>query len=310
MTTYRRIRLGPQGSYLDQCVEEGFAGLDYNLNQDLTGQFPSTWREFNDRFIPVYLESKSGRSRGSAGLACGALWTFCYDMAGGDIILAPDANGIFHWGRVNGGYLYDANGPLPHRRPVDWQATTFRRDEFSAEFRRSVRGPLSNVDVSGYSEELEALLGGSQPQRVSVADPDVEDPVVFALERHLEDFLVANWPSTEFGRTHQLWEEDGEIVGQQFPSDTGPIDLLALSNDGVEILVIELKKGRASDAVVGQVQRYMGYATEALAEDYQSVRGAIVALESDLRLTRALSVTTNIDFYRYEVDFRLQRQDT
>jgi restriction system protein len=83
------------------------------------------------------------------------------------------------------------------------------------------------------------------------------------------------------------------------------MDILAISKDGRELLVVELKKGRASDAVVGQVQRYMGYVLDELAEPGQSVRGVIIALEDDLRLKRALRVTSNIDFYRYQVSFKL-----
>ena len=95
------------------------------------------------------------------------------------------------------------------------------------------------------------------------------------------------------------------MVGQQFPSDTGPIDILAISKDQNTLLVVELKRGRASDVVVGQIQRYMGYVKEELAEAQQEVRGIIIALEDDLKLTRALSVTNNIDFYRYSVSFKL-----
>ena len=56
------------------------------------------------------------------------------------------------------------------------------------------------------------------------------------------------------------------MVGQQYPTDTGYIDILAVSKDNKELLVIELKKGRASDVVVGQIQRYMGYILEEIAE--------------------------------------------
>lgn len=49
----------------------------------------------------------------------------------------------------------------------------------------------------------------------------------------------------------------------------------------------------------------MGFVQSELARDNQTVRGAIIAMEDDLRLRRALSVTTNIDFYRYQVSFRL-----
>jgi restriction system protein len=81
-----------------------------------------------------------------------------------------------------------------------------------------------------------------------------------------------------------------------------------VSKDGKELLVVELKKGRASDVVVGQVQRYMGYVKEELAEKGQAVRGVIIALQDDLKLRRALSVAPNIDFYTYKVQFRLEKQ--
>ena len=120
-----------------------------------------------------------------------------------------------------------------------------------------------------------------------------------------EDFLVKNWNQTELGIDYNIYEEDGELVGQQYPSDTGPLDILAISKDGKTLLVVELKKGRVSDNVVGQIQRYMGYVKDELAEDNQEVRGVIIGLEDDLRIKRALSVTNNIEFYRYHVSFKL-----
>jgi restriction system protein len=49
----------------------------------------------------------------------------------------------------------------------------------------------------------------------------------------------------------------------------------------------------------------MGYVQSELAEERQTVRGVIIALEDDLKLHRALSVTTNIGFYRYQISFKL-----
>lgn len=74
------------------------------------------------------------------------------------------------------------------------------------------------------------------------------------------------------------------------------------------MLVIELKRGRTSDVVVGQVQRYMGYVKEELLEPNQTVRGLIIGLEADNKLKRALSVCQNIDFYRYQIDFKLIKE--
>ena len=61
--------------------------------------------------------------------------------------------------------------------------------------------------------------------------------------------------------------------------------------------MIELKKGRTSDVVVGQTLRYMGYVQDVLAEPDQSVRGAIIALDDDQRIRRALSMVPSIEFF-------------
>jgi restriction system protein len=286
-------------------MDEGFAGLGFDFPQDLSGKFGSNWRDFNDQFIPVWLSHNSGKNKRIAGLSCGALWTFGEGLKVGDYILSPDDAGNFYAGKVTGDYFYEHSGPLPHRRPIEWIPEPIRKSLFSEEFQRSTRSALSNIDVDRFADEIAALIAGKKPPEITIADPDVENATVFALERHLEDFLVSNWQNTHFGATHDLWTEDGEIVGQQFPSDTGPIDLLAISKDGSELLVIELKRGRVSDAVVGQIQRYMGFVKSELAEKNQTVRGVIIGLEADLRVERALSVAVNIEFYRYQVDFKL-----
>jgi restriction system protein len=172
-----------------------------------------------------------------------------------------------------------------------------------SEAMRNSSGSIGTVaELTKYATEIEGLLSSTAPPEMTVSDPTVEDPATFALERHLEDFLVTNWDQTPLGKDYRIYEVDGEAVGRQYPTDTGPMDILAISNDGTQLLVVELKKGRASDAVIGQIQRYMGYVQEELAESNQTVGGAIIALEDDVRLRRALVVTNNIDFYRTKCD--------
>jgi len=125
------------------------------------------------------------------------------------------------------------------------------------------------------------------------------------MEQHLEAFLVTNWEQTEFAKTFLIFEEDGEKVGQQYETDAGPIDVLAISKDRKRLLVVELKRGRATDVVVGQVLRYMGYVKNEIAEADQTVEGAIIALKDDQKLRWALAVIPNVSFYRYEIRFKL-----
>ncbi len=171
---------------------------------------------------------------------------------------------------------------------------------------RNSCGSIGTVSsISKHAEEIEQLLQGVAAPRIISTDKTVEDPAAFALEKHLEDFLVQNWNGTELSRDFDIYQEDGEPVGQQFPTDTGPIDILAISKDHRTLLVVELNKGRASDVVIGQLLRYMGFVQDELAETEQIVRGVVIALEDDIRLRRARAMVPNIDFYRYEVSFKL-----
>ena len=62
--------------------------------------------------------------------------------------------------------------------------------------------------------------------------------------------------------------ESGRVRRSAFPNDTGSIDLLTVSKDKQELLVVKLKQGCFSDAMVGQIQRYMAYVKEDVAEDH------------------------------------------
>jgi restriction system protein len=261
MRQYFRIMLGKKSMYATECFEGNFIGADYDIKQDLSNSLTDNWREFNQLFIPVYLQQHEGKSKIAAGLSCGALWTIIKGINKGDIVLST--------------------------------------------------GALHTVcNISKFAQEIELLIKG-QPtysQAIIATDDTIEDATVFALEKHLEDFLVHNWQSTALGKDYDIFSENGELIGQQYSTDTGFIDILAISKDKKSILVVELKRGRASDIVVGQILRYMGYVQEELAETDQTVRGVIIALEDDTNIKRALLMCPSIEFYRYEVKFNLYKQ--
>ena len=290
--------LGRKSIHAESCFNGGFVGTDFDVHHDLSGRLPDNWRDFNKEFIPIYLESNPDKSKITAGLACGAIWTVSKGMDQGDIVLCPDGAGQYRVGEISGVYNY-ANGEiLPHRRSVRWLDLTIERAAMSEKLQNSCGsiGTISNV--SKYSAEVERFLQG-------VTVETIEDSSSFALEKHLEDFLVKNWNSTELGKEYIIYEEDGEPSGQQYATDTGPIDILAISKDKKTLLVIELKKGKASDSVVGQILRYMDYVVEVIADPDQTVRGIVIALDDDKKLRRALAMLSDVKFYSYKVNFKL-----
>ena len=305
MKNYYRIMLGKKSIYAEDCLKGNFIGVDFDVHEDLTGKLTENWRDFNHEWIPKLIKQTPDMSKIAAGLACGALHTVAKGIRIGDVILSPNGKGGYMVGEVTGDYVYRPGEILFHRRAVRWLNRIIDRQEMSDSLRHS-SGSIGTVsNITKYSGEIESLIGGEVIPTLISTDAEVEDPSVFALEKHLEEFLVANWHQTALGSRYDIYKLEGELVGQQFLTDTGPIDILAVSTDGLELLVVELKKGRASDAVVGQIQRYMGYVLEELAEKNQTVKGVIIALDDDIRIRRALAVTNNIEFYRYQVSFKL-----
>lgn len=305
MKSYYRVMLGKKSAYAEECFAGNFIGADLSIHQDLTGKLPDEWRKFNKEFIPVFLERHPEKGKISAGLACGALWTIAKGILKGDTVLCPDGAGGYRVGEVNGDYFHKPEGVLQHRRPVSWLDLTISREAMSEALQNSTGSAGTVSNVTAHRDEIERLIGGRAPPVLVSTDGTVEDPSAFAMEKHLEDFLVQNWRFTELGREFDIYEEEGECVGQQYATDTGPIDILAISKDKKRLLVLELKRGRASDVVVGQILRYMGFVQEELAENGQTVVGAVIALEDDPKIRRALAMVPSISFYRYQVSFKL-----
>lgn len=305
MKNYYRVMLGRKSVHAATGFDGGVIGANFEINRDLSADLPDDWRAFNRKFIPIFLDGHPDKTKIGAGLACGALWTVAKGIRKGDTVICPDGAGTYRVCEVTGDYIYAPGQPLPHRRPVKWLSQTIDRADMSEALRNST-GSIGTVStITQHAAELEKLLTGAMAPTLVSTDATVEDPVEFALEKHLEHFLVQNWAQTELGKDYDIFEEDGEKVGQQYPSDTGPMDVLAVKKDKSELLVVELKKGRASDAVVGQVLRYMGFVAQELAESNQTVRGVIIAQEDDQRIRRALAMTPNVSFYRYQVSFKL-----
>lgn len=308
MPEYYRVMLGKGGVFSQHGLEGNCIGVDFDIPQDLTGQLPDQWREFNRKFIPIWFEKNPDKSRVAAGLACGMLWTVSKGINIGDMVLSPDGTGSYLIGEVIGDYQYRPDSPLPHQRPVSWWDRKLARTGMSEALQKS-SGSIGTVcKLTDYHDELERLIGTHTVPPIIATDETIEDPLTFAMEKHLEDFLVQNWPRTALGKEYEIYEEDGDCIGRQYQTDTGAIDILAASKDKKTLLVVELKRGRGNDVVVGQTLRYMGYVKDELAEPDQEVRGVIIAMQDDQRMRRALSVVTSVDFYRYEVTFKLYKE--
>jgi restriction system protein len=130
----------------------------------------------------------------------------------------------------------------------------------------------------------------------------------FAMEKYLEEFIEANFDKINFGAKLELYQDE-ENSGRQYPTPIGKIDLLAIDKQRKEFFVIELKKGKSSDAVVGQILRYMDWVQKNKVEKGVGVKGIIIVKEVDNNLEYALSALkgkVNISCFVYNVKFFLE----
>ncbi|MBE4720511.1 endonuclease NucS domain-containing protein [Pseudarthrobacter sp. AB1] len=310
MTTAWVVRQGTRGRNAEEMIEAGYMGVDFIGDYDLSPHLGKGSEAFRSAAIQVFLGQEPDKTKVAAGLAAGNLWWACEGITEGDLVLAPKPDRTYQYGVVTGGYEYHPGKNLPHRRRVDWRGS-FSRDDMSTTLASSAGSLMTVFQLTAHASELSTLTHLTDPARpiVQAISSHVEDQLAFQMEKQLEDFLVHNWRSTALGQEYDIYTEDGQPVGQQYPTDTGPMDILAISKDKTRLLVVELKRGRASDSVVGQIQRYMGFVQDALLEPGQSVEGVIIAQEDDLRIRRALSMARNIRFMKYRVEFHLEAAD-
>ena len=155
-------------------------------------------------------------------------------------------------------------------------------------------------------EQYRNLIEGEPVPAVPSESPkEIEDSNEFVLEKYLEDFIVSNFDNI-FKGALVIYKDAGGAEGQQYKTEIGPIDILAVETDTNSLVVIELKKGRPSDQVVGQVLRYMGWVKKNLCKPGQAVKGLVICSDPDPKLSYALEMTTNIDVRYYSVSFKLR----
>ncbi len=253
---------------------------------------------------------------GAAMTAARMLHKFYHSIAPGEIIFARrGTKQIAGIGTVKRTACYDPDRVLPlfgqfgtdyesiaypHHIEVEWRDD--RRDD---EYEDPIFGMTTLHEVAE-DKALWLLEDEDDSGPTESNDPDVTSPTEFALERYLEDFIVSNFIAVFQGKLELLTDPEVGPIGQQYQTEVGVIDILALDASTGDFVVIELKKGRQADKVVGQVLRYMGWVAENLCEGSQRVSGLIICGEPDVKLTYALKMVNNVSIKYYRVDFRLE----
>jgi RecB family endonuclease NucS len=148
------------------------------------------------------------------------------------------------------------------------------------------------------------------PVPESIAQPSfsirLETEAAFVLEYQLRDFIAQNLGAIPVnGRCLELYVDPAGRDGREYPTATGPIDILAVDDQGA-FVVFELKRARSPDRAIGQLARYMGWLQQTAGKGHE-VRGIIVAKAISEQLRYAALVFPNVSLFEYKVEFHLKQ---
>lgn len=273
------------------------------------------WHEVGDisqmsyeALVDIVASTYSDKPKPTQMLFVNMLWAFYHEVDSGDIVIARKGRKtLVAVGRVikRGSYESGKNPFLilpdnshPNFLGIEWL------DQPRNKIFTNIVFPMHTVCEITESQYL-SLVEGTTPETVITSDEMIENQNEFVLEKYLEEFIVTNFNAIFKGKL-QIYEDTEGNDGQQYSTDVGSIDILAVEKASNSFVVIELKKGRPSDQVVGQILRYMGWVKQNRCADNQTVKGLIICRDPDPKLSYALAMTNNIDVQYYSVSFALR----
>lgn len=174
-------------------------------------------------------------------------------------------------------------------------------DEEEDLFKRALRLDKPVIEKKFYTvEELKNSLSEKETEMVPSELEGKEETkervrASISLERDLHEFIVSRLDSLEEGL--RLYEG-----GSEFATDAGRIDVFAVDKEE-NLVVIEIKTGKARDSAVGQILRYIGFVESEIADQDQDVRAIIIADEFDDNLKYSVKRMPEIELKEYRVSF-------
>lgn len=187
--------LGEHGKHIADCLENNYIGAGFVKDYDLTTSPYDNEQEWRKQLVEKYLSCNTEKSIGTARTSIGFLWTICFGLKIGDIVLASNGNGGYHVGEIKGDYYFEHGTDLPHRRPVVWSDIVIERRSMSKNLQNSTGSIGTCCNITKYAEELVQLIAGgvaSFTYPTEAPTPKQENYKERSLHRLLSNYLLSN----------------------------------------------------------------------------------------------------------------------
>lgn len=177
----------------------------------------------------------------------------------------------------------------------------------SQEIMKLIKEGKNNTEIMTEVECSKQLI--SNVRRKVKEDDGVKDTPLKEVnevkqESELRDYTEIHINEMGFVKEKLYSENKDNQYGCEYFTPIGRIDLL-LTDKNENLYVIEFKKSKESDKVVGQILRYMGYLRKNLAK--ANVFGFIVVSEITDKLKYAAAEIPNILLFEYNLNITINR---
>ena len=191
MKQYNRIMLGEHGMYIADCLDKNYIGAGSLKDYDLSESPYNDEVQWRQKLMEQYLQVNPDKSAGTARNSIGFLWTICFGLKNGDIVLASNGNSGYNVGEITGDYYFAPGEDLPHRRTVEWKNVVTPRKTMSQKLQNSTGSIGTCCNITKYADELEALINGGIPNvQITTVEPKVETYKERSLHRLLSNYLL------------------------------------------------------------------------------------------------------------------------
>jgi restriction system protein len=177
---------------------EGMITIGWDEVGDLSALGPD-----RERIKQRLAEARPDAKPGAIPVWAGVLFRFGFEMKPGDLVIWPNKQeSTLNFGRIEGGYEFDAAAPFHrHRRKVTWIKTGVPRAEFTQAALYEVGSAVTLFRIKTHEAEYLKFVGQGQglaPAQVQVEQASDEivttnaedEPNAERIETHSRDFIV------------------------------------------------------------------------------------------------------------------------
>jgi restriction system protein len=216
---------------------------------------------------------------GAIPVHAGTLYRFAFEMAVGDVVVAPyRPDSTINIGVITGEYYFDAQAPIhPHRRPVQWKKLGVPRSVFTQAALWEIGSAITLFSVKRHTAEFLAVLNASsdsdeavnaavEEAQQYVPDEVADEPRAARVDRFTRDFVLEQlkFPNISHRDFEEFTADLLRALGYQARvtqySQDGGVDVIAHRDPlGVEPPLVKVQCKHQTVTISGpEVQQLVG----------------------------------------------------